>query len=152
MMKDAESKGVKYRETVNQRQTARVKRDREISEEQSREWDWNTRRREYGEDRIQRRKRRKGGERFSVGFFSDVERSNLESLRCYRWQRHSKIHHYWGDKVTWWLWNRTESPLEKQRPDVAFIFYLFFLSLMFWDFFFQFNYSVKLINRYDCSV
>lgn len=47
---------------------------------------------------------------------------------------------------------REQKVPSKQRPDVAFIFYhFFFITLMIFFIFSQFNYSVDLINRYDCS-
>lgn len=50
-------------------------------------------------------------------------------------------------QTTWHVDSGREQRVpSKQRPDVTFIFYRVFLSLIF----FQFNYSTSLINRYDC--
>lgn len=143
MMKEAESRE-KGRKRLNQRQTARVKREGEISKEQSRnqtaKWEQT-----QGEGRKFRKMRRRGNE---SRFWQPLGQSDLESPRHSRQQRHSKIHHYFGRQsdVVIVEENRRFPQNSVQMSPSYFIG--FFLTLIF----FQFNYSVNLINRYDCSV
>lgn len=96
-----------------------------------------------GEEVIQKQmRRRRGNESWvSVSRWVGPTLSSLDSADKHTIQKEIIT----GEKK-WRDCGREKKVPLKQYPDVAFIFYLF-LSLMF----FQFNYSVNLINRYDCS-
>lgn len=87
--------------------------------------------------------RRRTGNEASV-FCPPLGQAKLESPKHCRQQQHSNIHYYWGDKVTSWYWKRTEGPLKTASRCRFHI-----LSFFFHFIFYQFNYSVNLINRYD---
>lgn len=121
-LKPHDESGRKYGE-VNQRLAVRIKKGAGTRKQK---WDWIEEKKRGSNSETNENDKRK----WDLGFCRPAGSTQPRLRQILQTNTPlCQVDHYRGEKVTWWLWKRTEGPL-KQYPDVVFIFY-HFLSLMF---------------------